>query len=915
MTLPPMVVVDGAGLLMSSETLRSVVVSVSVRSEMRSTGARSMVSGVVVRSAQSSRTNGDASGSSRSQPEPWWRLRPGWPLTALFVGFPLWWVLGVSNVVGLVAAVLMVSELVRRRRIHAPSGFGWWLLFLAWVAVGVFVLQVNAPGAVPGASAARYATWAFRLGWYITATVSLLYVGNMRAELSTQRITRTLGVMFLVVAGGGWLGIVAPHLEFPSLLELVLPNSLARIPFVDFLIHPQVAQLYDGAASQTPRPSAPFAYSNIWGLNFACYLPFFIAGWWSKDAGWRRPLAPVLLLLALVPAVLSLNRGLWLALVVAAVFIAARSALSGNVKLFAGVLAAVCVAAVLLLATPLNDMVQHRLDNPTSNEGRTNLGMQTVESVMSGSPVVGLGTTRDVQGSFYSIAGGSHPTCPLCSPPALGTQGHLWLVVFSQGAVGLLLYVGFYARQFLTHLRLKSPYVTAALTVLLMHAVTMPVYDSIGTSMFAIMIAVGLLWREEDSERAGAAARVNRLREESRPTLGGYLGLFRRHAPLVATCVLLGLAGGALWRMTQGTPAVATVSVVIPEEPTYLAAERRPQTLDTEAQFAVDSAVLDGMRPAVGHTIAQRDLYVSADPNTRILNLHFTGRDSAEAIAGATQAAHVLLDLRTKDLASRSASAMKVLEMRGASLDKAINTLDVSASLLNSRKVRDRHTQEIRTLQENRYRLLVQAGVVSSRIGRAESLPLDPGHVIRPAVARTTNDVWNVALSSGAMLGLALGLLLGRLRDAVSSRLTRRRVVGETGLPVLAELTARDLRTGPSGDGSTGSDPESGAGWDEAALSVMLHQTSACLAVGGDEQSARVASCLQRFAGSFAPTPVEAMALSGVGRRRSPGGRSAPGGRVVLVASRRTRVRRVIQLRDSLVLAGHEVVGMVLIDR
>ena len=606
-------------------------------------------------------------GAAPSRRDRWWRLRPGWPLTALFLGFPLWWVLGVSNVIGLVAAVFMVSELVRRRRIHVPGGFGWWLLFLAWVGVGIFLLQVDAPGAVPGASSSRYVTWAFRLGWYVTATVSLLYVGNMRAELSTQRIARTLGVMFLVVAGGGWLGVVAPHLEFPSLLEVVLPHSITRVPFVDFLIHPQVTQLYDGAASKTPRPSAPFAYSNIWGLNFACYLPFFLAGWWSKDAGWRRPLAPLLLLLALVPAVLSLNRGLWLALVISAVFVAARSALSGNIRLFVGVIAAVSVAAMLLLATPLNDMVQQRLDNPTSNEGRTNLGVQTVESVMAGSPIVGLGTTRNVQGSFYSIAGGSHPTCPLCSPPALGTQGHLWLVVFSQGLVGLLLYVGFYARQFLTHVRLRSPYVTAALTVLLVHVVTMPVYDSIGTSMFAIMIAVGLLWRERDSERCGAPTAGSTGLAAEQPTLGGYLGLFRRHAALVVTCVLLGLVGGALWRMAQGTPAVATVSVVIPEDPTYLTVDSRPQTLDTEAQFAVDSAVLDGMRAAVGRSIAQRDLYVSADPNTRILNLQFTGRSSAEAIAGAARAASVLLDLRTKDLASRSASAMKVLETRGAS--------------------------------------------------------------------------------------------------------------------------------------------------------------------------------------------------------------------------------------------------------
>ena len=46
---------------------------------------------------------------------------------------------------------------------------------------------------------------------------------------------------------------------------------------------------------------------------------------------------------------------------------------------------------------------------------------------------------------------------------------------------------------------MRSATVTAALTVLLTHAVTMPVYDSIGISLFPIMVAVGLLWRERMS--------------------------------------------------------------------------------------------------------------------------------------------------------------------------------------------------------------------------------------------------------------------------------------------------------------------------------------------------------------------------------------------------------------------------------
>ena len=80
--------------------------------------------------------------------------RNAWPLAALVIGLPLWWVLGLVELAPIALAVPMAVQLLRRRTIHLPGGFGWWLLFLGWVLLGAALLWVDAPGACPAGAAA-----------------------------------------------------------------------------------------------------------------------------------------------------------------------------------------------------------------------------------------------------------------------------------------------------------------------------------------------------------------------------------------------------------------------------------------------------------------------------------------------------------------------------------------------------------------------------------------------------------------------------------------------------------------------------------------------------------------------------------------------------------------------------------------
>ena len=803
--------------------------------------------------------------------EPRW-LRPGWPLALALCPFGLWWLLGISSFVGPIAAVFMSIELARRRALRVPKGFGLWALFVLWVVMGVVVLQVNAPGAVPGHSSSRYFTWAFRLSWYLAGTVTLLYVGNLRRALPAWRVSRILALMFLTIVAGGWLGMLLPHLEFPSLLEALLPHRIASTPFVNFLIHPEIVQANMNAVS-APRPTAPFGYANIWGLNFACFLPFFVHAWFGAEAGWRRAWAPPLLLVSLVPVVASLNRGLWVVLVASAVLVAVLAALRGRLGVLSVLAAGGLVLAALLVLTPAGDMVATRLANGMSESTRSNLGAATMESVATGSPIVGFGTTRDVQGSFLSIAGGDSALCPDCAPPALGTQGHLWLVAFSQGLVGLVLYLAFYVGWFVRGLRIRSAPAAVGVVVITAHLLTMPIYDYIGLALIPVMAGVAYLWREleEKEERAS-------LPSGSR-TLSSVFRLLQRNAAVIGLCAVLGTTVAWFTVAQHTTRGVATVSIYLPPEPGYLTDDGPPSTMDTEAFLARDGRVLSAMTAAVGHEVTAGDVYISANPNTRILNLRYEGANVSEAAKGTAAATSSILQQRSERLTALQAAVLKVLTARSASLDASVSAMEDQLTSLAGKRTLDLNL-EVNSLRNTRARLISTSGVLHSRIGRASSDQFSGGTIVRPTVAAESATSLRSVLLSGALLGVLAGIGIGLGRRALTHRLGNGRwLYAETGLPVLATHSAR----GP----------------------VSRHHAASLLRQAPDPVFVNVDGSVE--AGDVI-TSIEAWRDSGLVTESPTGGPGA----VVLVARASTRLRVLTAVTSRLHGARHELAGVVL---
>lgn len=424
-------------------------------------------------------------------------LKPGWPLAVLYLGFPLWWALGLAQLIFFAMAAAMAVILHRQGPLRVPRGFTPWVLFLVWMLVGAFLVRANAPGTVPGGGLGRLAGFTVWAGWYVAATIAMLYVANTARQVSTQRIVRLLGWMFVVTAGFGVLAVLVPTLEFRSPMELVLPHRLVSTNFVRTLVHPSLSSSSDFLGYVQPRPTAPFPYSNAWGNNLALYLPFFILAWFGRDAGWRRKVGPLVLVVAVFPITFSLNRGLWISLALAAVYAAVRLAVNGRGRALQALVAAVLVGGIVFASSPLYDTLVLRVETPHSNDRRAGTAETVVSVTAEGSPLVGYGTTRTMQGSFSSLAGGETEQCHQCAAPPLGTQGFMWRLVLTTGFGGTLLCLSFFILQFLRRARGPAPPDVTTCTVLLVAVLCFFVYDSLGSAMFTALIAIGLMARAD----------------------------------------------------------------------------------------------------------------------------------------------------------------------------------------------------------------------------------------------------------------------------------------------------------------------------------------------------------------------------------------------------------------------------------
>ncbi len=404
---------------------------------------------------------------------------PHWPVTLMVVAYPMWFLLGLGGFMWVVLAAPMAASLVRRRNLVAPRGSGLWAIFLVAVIGSAFSVD----------SAPRMAGFLLRFGYYAAATIFLLYLLNGGRSISVWRIVRSFTIVWMFAIVGGYLAILLGDFSFRAPLWYLMPRFLLANELIETLVTPGFADLQDIVGFPVPRPKAPFPYTNSWGSMVALCTPFAIISMTDRRVGLSPRLIRWFLIAAIVPVVISLNRGLWLSLGAGVAYVAFRLAVGGRAQAVARLLVATLVIGAVLALSPLGNLVSSRVETGHSNEDRLGLAIAAVEGAAE-RPIFGWGAPRPNVRNL----------------PSVGTHGQIWLVTFSHGFVGAFGFVGALVAFFMGTRRQTTTSGLWAHAILVIAFVQMPVYLLIPHSLFAIMAAVVVAIRLQVDDDAGSDA-------------------------------------------------------------------------------------------------------------------------------------------------------------------------------------------------------------------------------------------------------------------------------------------------------------------------------------------------------------------------------------------------------------------------
>ena len=241
------------------------------------------------------------------------------------------------------------------------------------------------------------------------------------------------------------------------------------------------------------------------------------------------------------------------------------------------------------------------------------------------------------------------------------------------------------------------------------------------------------------------------------PTWSDHTAFLRRHRALIALAMLLGVLVGAAWSWRQPSSYSATASVALAPVPVYVAASTDelvpPEvSVDTDAQLLRSGPVLDAIGQVLGtdREAAEELLRVTATANTHVLHVTVQADTPEHAAAAANAAVAALTDVRRSSLGAHDEDLGRSLRMVLGEHDVAPEQEDDGPFLV--------------PMEDEQFVRIVGVRASLDELDEARARPVE---VVRPAVPPARADYPNteVALVSGALLGLLAGCLAGLGRD------------------------------------------------------------------------------------------------------------------------------------------------------
>lgn len=348
------------------------------------------------------------------------RILPAWPVLTVLWGYPIFWLVGLLPLASVIMAVPMLALLIMRRRILLVPGILPWIGFVLWMVPSALMID----------QLGRGVGLAVRFSQFLALAIIMVYIVNARRSLSAKRIFNGLTFIWVFVIVGGYLGMLFPEVQLTMTIGRLLPGALTENDYVRELVFPTLAEVQTPWGAEEPfvRPSAPFAYTNGWGAAMAVLTPIAI----GTAVGHRTARAMWLLVIALVvaipPAIATTNRGLFIGIAGAVVYVLFCLLIRGRLLAFFWVTMLGIAAATILLLSGFLDGIVERQETVDTTAGRGDLYRETWERTLM-SPVLGYGAPRPSTMSEIHV----------------GTQGAIWNAMFCFGLVGLVLFLSMIA--------------------------------------------------------------------------------------------------------------------------------------------------------------------------------------------------------------------------------------------------------------------------------------------------------------------------------------------------------------------------------------------------------------------------------------------------------------------------------------